>query len=83
MYTYYEYCSVNHNKTIDVYHNDTWVHYYTNNYDGKQVDESDIWCKWWNFDTSDFPAGNYQVKKGLLDDISSKSTSIKTYFTLL
>jgi len=88
VFVYYEYSKVNHNNKIDAYHTisihhqDSWVSYYSNSFTDKNVDSSDEWCKWWEFDANDFPSGTYQVDIGLLDEISGETTTKTTYFSI-
>lgn len=88
IYIYYEYHNVNHDDivdtyhTISVYHLSSWVDYYNNYYDGREISDSDEWCKWWEIDTHDCPSGRYQVNVGLQDEISKKTTTKTIYFTL-
>ena len=89
VFLYYEYSKVNHDNKIDAYHTisihhqDSWVSYYSNSYTDKNVGSSDDWCKWWEFETDDFPSGTYQVDIGLLDEISDKTATKTTYFSLV
>lgn len=93
VYIYYEYTNVNRggvvniNETINVYHQESGIQYYSKNFDDKRFSEVDSWMRYLNIYTSDdkgiWPSGRYSIDIGIHDRITGIKTTKTIYFTIL